>query len=61
MEHGGVIDSCVKKTTDYLIVGSLDCDAYAHGTYGTKIKKAIEYNDKGANIQIIKEDDFFAC
>ena len=30
---------------------------YSNGTYGTKVKKAMEYNDKGCNIQIIKESD----
>ena len=58
-EHGGLIHASVKKTTDYLIIGSLECQAYSNGTYGTKVKKAIEYNDKGCNIQILKEVDFF--
>lgn len=60
IEHGGFIDSSVKKSTDYLIVGARECQAYTNGTYGTKVKKAIEYNGKGCNIQIIKEVDFFA-
>ena len=59
-EHGGYIDSSVKKSTDMLIIGARECAAYAHGTYGTKVKKAMEYNSKGCNIQIIKEEDFFA-
>ena len=58
-ERGGIIDFSLKKTTDYLIIGSCECQAYSNGTYGTKVKKAIEYNDKGCNIQIIKETDFF--
>ncbi len=59
VERGGIIDSNVKKTTDYLIIGACECQAYSNGTYGTKVKKAIEYNEKGCNIQIIKETDFF--
>lgn len=59
-EHGGVVDSSVKKSTDILLIGACECEAYAHGTYGTKVKKAMEYNSKGCSIQIIKEDDFFA-
>lgn len=59
VERGGIIDSNVKKTTDFLIVGACGCQAYSNETYGTKIKKAIEYNEKGCNIQIIKEMDFF--
>ena len=59
-ERGGIVDSNVKKTTDYLVIGACECQAYSNGTYGTKVKKAIEYNEKGCNIQIIKETDFFA-
>ena len=60
LDRGGIIDSGIKKTTDYLIIGSLECQAYSNGTYGTKVKKAIEYNEKGCNIQIVKETDFFS-
>ena len=54
------MDSSVKKTTDILMIGDFECQAYSNGTYGTKVKKAIEYNEKGCNITIIKESDFFA-
>ncbi len=50
----------MKKSTDYLIIGSYACQAYSNGTYGAKVKKAIEYNKKGGNVQIMKETDFFA-
>ena len=59
VEHGGLIDSSVKKTTDILMIGNCECQAYSNGTYGTKVKKAIEYNEKGSNIKIVKESDFF--
>lgn len=59
-ERGGIIDSTVKKTTNILIVGDKGCQAYSNGTYGTKVKKAMEYNEKGTNIQIIKESNFFS-
>lgn len=58
-QHGGVIDASVKKTTDILLIGDCECQAYSNGTYGTKVKKAIEYNQKGCTIQIVKESDFF--
>lgn len=57
IERGGSIDSSVKKSTDILLIGSSECQAYAHGTYGTKVKKAMEYNQKGCNISIVKEED----
>lgn len=61
VDHGGIIDGNVKKATDILLVGDCECQAYSNGTYGTKVKKAMEYNKKGCNIQIIKEADFFAA
>ena len=60
IEKGGIINSTVKKTTDILIIGNYECQAYSYGTYGTKVKKAIEYNEKGCDIKIIKESDFFS-
>lgn len=59
-EKGGIIDSGLKKSTDILIIGDYESQAYAHGTYGTKVRKAMEYNSKGCNICILKEADFFA-
>ena len=56
---GGIIDSGLKKTTDILIIGDYECQSYAHGNYGTKARKAMEFNRKGCNICIIKEADFF--
>ena len=59
IEKGGIIDSSLKKSTEILMIGDFECQAYSNGTYGTKVKKAIEYNKKGANIQIIKESNIF--
>ena len=59
-KRGGIIDKNVKKSTDILMIGNEECKEYSNGSYGTKVKKAIEYNEKGANISIIKESDFFA-
>ena len=56
--HGGFIDATVKKSTDILMVGKNECQAFSNGTYGTKVKKAMEYNEKGCNITILKESDF---
>ena len=58
--HGGEIDSSLKKTTNVLMIGDNGCRAYSNGNYGTKVKKAMEYNEKGCNIKIIKESDFFS-
>ncbi len=58
-QRGGFIDSNIKKSTDVLVIGNYECQAYTNGTYGTKVKKALEYNEKGCHIQIMKEADLF--
>lgn len=55
LQNGGYIDNTVKKTTDILIVGDCESQSYLHRNYGTKIKKAMEYNQKGNSIIIVKE------
>lgn len=60
IQDGGFIDSSLKKTTDILIIGDSECQAYAFGNYGTKVQKAIGYSNKGYDIKIIKESDYFS-
>ena len=55
---GGIIDKGVKKATDYVVVGSKGSSNWKTGNYGGKIQKALELNDKGADITIIEEDVF---
>lgn len=55
--NGGIRDENLKKTTNILVVGNSECQSFSNGSYGGKVKKAIEFNEKGANIQIIKESD----
>ena len=57
-QAGGIIDRGVKKTTDYLVVGSLGSDKWKTGNYGSKIEKALQWISKGVNITIIEEEDF---
>ena len=57
MSKGAIVESSVKKSTDFLVVGNCECQAYSQGSYGTKVIKAMEYNEKGCKIQIIKEKD----
>ena len=59
-EKDGIINSTIKKTTDILMIGNCECQAYSNGAYGTKVKKALEYNEKGCSIKIIKESDSFS-
>ena len=57
---GGINDKNVKKCTQYVVVGEKGSDSWKTGNYGGKILKAMELNDKGCNIHIIEEKDFFA-
>lgn len=54
---GGIIDKAVRKKTDYLIVGGDGNKNWIAGNYGSKVKKAIEFNNHGGNIQIIDESE----
>ena len=58
-EKGAVIQSSVNKKTDILVVGGQGNSAWCSGNYGTKVKKAMELKEKGVDIQIVKEKDFF--
>lgn len=59
VQAGGICKNSVSGKTDYVIVGNLGSPDWSCGNYGTKIKKALELQEKGNNIQIIKEEDFF--
>ena len=58
--RGGIVLNSVSKKIDVLIVGGMGSSEWSAGTYGTKIKKALELQEKGIDIKIIKEVDFFA-
>lgn len=52
---GGISGKSVTKKTDYLIVGELGSDMWSAGNYGSKVKKAMELQEKGSSIAIVKE------
>lgn len=54
VSKGGIIHDKPKKATNYVVVGGYGSSAYSNGTYGTKVKKAIEMG-----ICVIKEEDLF--
>lgn len=55
---GGIPCKSVVKTCDFVIVGSRGSEAYAFGNYGTKVKKAMEWQAKGQPVKIASEHDF---
>lgn len=56
-QKGGIPLSSVTKKTECVIVGSRGSDAWSNGNYGTKVKKALEMQEKGLPIRIVKEQD----
>ncbi|MCL4549104.1 MAG: BRCT domain-containing protein [Bacteroidetes bacterium] len=59
VELGGLCQKGLNMQTDYLVVGSQGSEDYKYSRFGTKIESAIKYNrEKGANIFIVKENDF---
>lgn len=57
ISHGGIAGKNVTKKTDYLIVGELGSDMWSSGNYGTKVKKAMELQEKGSSIVIVRESE----
>lgn len=60
ISHGGIVDGNVKKCTEYVVIGAMGSQSWKNGTYGGKIKKAMELKDKGQKIELISENDFFS-
>lgn len=58
-EKGAQIQKSITKKTNILIVGGMGSSAWCAGNYGTKVKKALELQEKGIEIQILSEKDFF--
>lgn len=55
---GGIVSSSVNKKLNYLVVGGLGSKEWKHGSFGTKIEKAIEYKRSGLPILIVHEDQW---
>ncbi|MDR2456943.1 MAG: BRCT domain-containing protein [Clostridiales Family XIII bacterium] len=53
-KKGGNVKKGVTKNVDYVIIGGLGNRSYVNGTYGTKVKKAMELG-----VKVIKETDAF--
>ena len=56
-EKGAMCKDGVTSKTDLLIVGGQGSSSWKCGTYGGKIKKAMEMMEKGATIKIYDEDE----
>lgn len=59
VSQGAVLQKNVTTKTNIVIVGNRGNAAWVAGNYGTKVKKALELQEKGVPILILKEDDCF--
>lgn len=55
LKRGSIAVDNVSSKLEYLVVGSLIEPSWAHTSYGRKIEKAIDYNNKGHGIALISE------
>lgn len=57
---GGTVVRDVTRKCNYVVVGGCGSDAYAFGSYGGKVKKALSWQEKGVPIKIVRECDVYA-
>jgi NAD-dependent DNA ligase len=53
--RGGIVSNVTKKL-DYLVIGGLGSPEWKHGSFGTKIEKAMQHKQAGARIFLVHED-----
>ncbi len=58
--RGGRSIGNITRKLDYLVVGDIGNEAWAHSTHGRKIEKAIEYNSAGCRIAIVSEEHWYS-
>lgn len=56
--RGGIVSKSVTKKVAYVVVGGLGSAEWKHGSFGTKIEKAVAYRDSGLPIRIVHEDQW---
>jgi len=54
--RGGTVKSGVSKKVDYLVVGGLGSAEWKHGSFGTKLEKAMAYKREGVPILVVHEE-----
>ena len=56
---GGCVLKSVTKKCNYVVIGGQGSEAYALGNYGTKVKKAMDWQAKGIPMEIVTEKDIY--
>jgi NAD-dependent DNA ligase len=54
--RGGIFANTVTKMLRYLVIGGLGSPEWKHGSFGTKIDKAVKYKREGVPILIVHEE-----
>lgn len=57
---GGVVLGGVTKKLHYLVIGGLGSPEWKHGSFGTKIEKAVQHKASGVPLLIVHEDTWAA-
>lgn len=60
-QRGGEVVANVSKRTHYVVVGGLGSDEWKHGSFGTKIERAMELKQQGHRLLIVHEDALTAA
>lgn len=58
VNHGGKIGDAINRSTDVLIVGEKDFQKMHAGKISTKLKKALDLQMNGVDIEIVSEGEF---
>ncbi len=58
-EKGGLVASGVSKKVSYVVVGDHGSDQYSYDNYGAKVKKALDMQQQGIDINVIAESELF--
>ena len=58
ISRGGDTASNVRKDLDYLVIGALASNAWAHTSFGRKIEQAMVYKTKGCFLFIVTEEQW---
>ena len=54
--RGGEVWPGITKKLNYLVVGGLGSKEWKHGSFGTKIERALQYRDSGVPLLLVHED-----
>lgn len=54
--RGGEVQTGVTKKLNYLVIGGLGSNEWKHGSFVTKVEKAMQYKQDGLPITVVHED-----